>query len=318
MVITRRLEESDLDPGTRCLCSETLDLNWNGGANLPTGINNPPNSESPFECNTGEGGPISVAGTAATVVNVPATSDLDGPNFFLRRFTGSGNARVLSPSYDFTGKTICMRIYTRYEDIVTAPEAGSGGSVNFKGIEGDYRPNGGVDGQWRKVGGDQGDMDAFHIDKNKEPLWGKRGLKKIADGTTRLADCSDNGWCRVELCLDHDLANTDVCGGSGGAGPFRDTDRCAVSPPPANNINARLRLTALHDCRQDEWADTSLNGWVGDALTGGRFWASRWFINEWFDANIDISYMIGIESEPANEDYWPGSAAEIVNDTCPE
>lgn len=301
---------NDGDPGTTCIGSEPL-----GGTNaLGDGLNDPNDSEPPYELNKGSnGGAINIlAGGNQEFVPCSDIGGLNGPSRCHVRNSGSGNIRD-TENQDITGKTYCMRIYHR--DGATAVTPPNGGNNNFKGMEAGFTIQPGTDLQWFKTDSETGTMNFRPIDKNRAPYtFGKNTHKKIdiaAGGGVTLKNVSDDGWGMYELCMDHDLSATEVCS----AGPNQDTDRCPNAPtPPDNNVQVRARLCRLSDCDCDEWTDTSTGGWP-TLGTGGRTLLMRFKINPGGAWKKYSSHAMAATKDPADGNFWIGYADEITN--CP-
>ena len=109
-----------------------------------------------------------------------------------------------------------------------------------------------------------------------------------------MNDCSEQGWCRWEVCVDHNLA----------------------SKSPANTANVRCRITRLSDGAADVWEDTSTNG-QSAINTGDRTFAARFFVayagSGYNTAGWEMhtTHQMTATKSPADRNFWIGPAFEI-------
>jgi hypothetical protein len=289
---------NDNDPSTSCVCSEPLD--WNGGT-LNSGLNDPADTSGAYECNPNEGpgdggGAVNVlnGGTYRTQL-ASVRGGLPGPTYVLNRVSGSGQLRNKSMQ-DFTNGTYCMRVYRREDNDAINPIVF--GDDNYKGLNMDKDNDGAnespqVQLHWsnRSPASDQGTASCSWIDKRSGYLANTLNLPKISGPGITMNDCSDKGWCRWEICVDHNL--------SGG-----------------NRANVRCRITRLSDGAEDIWEDTSTNG-QSRINTGGRTFPARFYVgfngsghntNGW---EMHASHSMAAKKTPSDRNFWIGGATEI-------
>lgn len=89
---------NDGNGGISCVCYETFDFSWNGDALIPNGVNNPPNSAPPYECNAAEGGNSVTNGSVQTQVETGALSGLGGSQRPGRVLVSNGGSGLLRDS----------------------------------------------------------------------------------------------------------------------------------------------------------------------------------------------------------------------------
>jgi hypothetical protein len=107
-------------------------------------------------------------------------------------------------------------------------------------------------------------------------------------------DCSVNGWCRWEICFDH-------------------------NPPgqTANTLGVRCRVTALHNGAVKTWPSTYTTNTMSTANTGSDVDLARFFVDNpadgppWEPDRRFFAFAMVATKDTVDETFWIGPALEL-------
>lgn len=273
--------------GSLCECSETM--NANDGVITPGNNHNPSNSTTK-ECNGGN----SVVTTFGYLQFVPL-SDRPGlgnvalTDYVLRKNTTSipGASQVNHLDTTFQDETWCMRTYIREGDNVPDKDDNQTGMKGNRFTTGSSAPS--VDMSM----GDNG-FNGFNFEPTSTANWqwaGGGGNFDRDPGTPVLniyganSECGVQGWCRVEVCFDHNDQGSD-------------------------QLRARGRIYSLatQETMSFTGTDAISTNSKASAQTGSK--TNLWRLRSDYNQNRWAAYFMVVK-RPVDSSYWIGPACEV-------
>lgn len=258
--------------GSTCTCSEPLDFSSNGDLAINT---DPPDSVT-RECNSGKAITL-LSGARVDTVSASSTG-LSGPSRVLRRKSGSGSVRHVNQ--DFPDSTYCMRVYFREDAATYLPATGGEEDLKFMLAEKPNQTSVAAFLQFRAPGLQCGTTD-------KRTGWHTDSTVFASSGDSiSMEDCSDRGWCRAEMCFDHNWDGTD-------------------------RLRWRCRVDSLGTGKTRTWSAVSTNS-QSTVNSGERAFPVRLF-SDYGPGGWEryFSHVMIATKRPADPSFWIGRAYEI-------
>jgi hypothetical protein len=285
--------------GSECLGSEEFNTDTQGY--LPIGTWDPPDSTDNELNQQASGNAVNVDSVSSvstvTIASTPSPStlgNLSTSDMVLK--VDSQSAQVVgSASTDFTNSTWCSRTYFRDGASLALPPSGPTaesialGLYNTPSQADTYSP--GV-----SVNYDSNGFRCIWIDPNIG--WTSSALLMPSSGNEiSSTECGDDGWCRLEVCFDHNMQGSTVFG----------------NDPDDDTLQVRCKITALDTGKQRTWVDQSTNQ-QPVANTGTDTLIRRNLENVTNTPSAYpryTSYTMTAKRSPADDTFWINQAYEI-------